>query len=88
MAISTGMTEGLYRNSVVALLAVENWRFLHPVRAGDTIRTEVEVVEKKPTSSSGHGLIVFRDHVYNQRNDKVFHIDKVTLIRKQPVTLA
>ena len=88
MSISTGMTEGLYRNSVVALLAVENGKFLAPMRAGDTIRTEVEVIEKKPTSSAEHGLIVFRDHVYNQRNEKVFQIDKVTLIRKQPVALA
>ena len=62
---------------------MEKGRFLHPVRAGDTIRTEVEVVEKKPTSSSEHGLIVFRDHVYNQRNELVFQNDKVTLLRRR-----
>src|SRR5215467_8936136 len=37
MAISTGMTESLFRTTVVALLGVERGRFLLPVRPGDTI---------------------------------------------------
>ena len=81
MAISTGQTEGLFRNTVVGLLGVERGRFLGPVRPGDTVTTEVEVREKRTTSRAGQGIVVFRDHLMNQRGDTVFEIDKTTLIR-------
>jgi len=53
------------------------------VRAGDTIRTEVEVVAKHETSAGDRGVVVFRDHVLNQRDETVFQIDKTTLIRRR-----
>jgi acyl dehydratase len=83
MSVSTAMTEGLFRHTVVALLGVERGRFLAPVRAGDTIRTEVEVLSRRETSNPAHGLVVFRDHVLNQRGEVVFQIDKTTLIRRR-----
>lgn len=84
MSVSTGMTESLYRTTMIALLAVDRGRFLAPVRAGDTIRTEVEVLSKRETSDPGRGLVVFRDHVLNQRDETVFQIDKTTLIQRRP----
>jgi acyl dehydratase len=86
MAISTGMTESLFRTTVVALLGVERGRFLSPVRPGDTITTEVEVLSKRETSNGAQGIVVFRDHVLNQRGETVFEIDKVTLIRRRDAT--
>ena len=47
MSVSTGMTESLFRNNIVALIAVERGRFYVPLRAGDTIKTDVIVVDKK-----------------------------------------
>jgi len=84
MSISTGMTESLFRTTILALLAVDRGRFLAPVRAGDTLRTEVEVLTKKETSDPGRGVVVFRDHVTNQRGELVFQVDKTTLIRRRP----
>jgi acyl dehydratase len=84
MAVSTGMTESLFRTTIVALLAVDRGRFLAPVRPGDTIRTEAEVVEKRETKDATRGIVVFRDHVLNQRGDTVFQIDKTTLIQRRP----
>jgi acyl dehydratase len=46
MTISTGMTESLFRTTVIVLLSVDRGRFLAPVRPGDTIRTEVEVLAR------------------------------------------
>lgn len=83
MAISTAMTEGLFRTTVIALLSLERGRFLAPVRPGDTITTEVEVLSKKETSDPTRGVVVFRDHVLNQRGELVFEIDKATLIRRR-----
>lgn len=86
MAVSTGMTESLFRTTIVALLAVDRGRFLAPVRPGDTITTEAEVVDKRETSDPTRGIVVFRDHVLNQRRETVFQIDKTTLIQRRPAS--
>ena len=83
MSFSTAMTESLFRTNVIALLAVDRGRFLVPVRPGDTIRTEVEVIEAKPTSDATRGIVVFRDHVFNQRDETAFQIDKTVLLRRK-----
>src|SRR5688572_11915442 len=84
MSISTAMTESLFRTTMISLLSVDNGRFLAPVRAGDTIRTEVEVLSRRETRDASRGVVVFRDHVSNQRNEVVFEIDKTTLIKRRP----
>ena len=86
MSISTGMTESLFRTTMDGLLAVDRGRFLAPVRPGDTVRTEVEVLEKKPTSNPKRGVVVFRDHLLNQRNETAYQIDKTVLILRQGAT--
>ena len=83
MSFSTAMTGDLFADSVVALVAIENARFLAMVRPGDSLRTEVEVLEKRDTSDPHRGIVVFRDHVYNQDGTEVFHNDKVTLLRRR-----
>ena len=68
MSFSTAMTGRLFANTVLGLLAVERGKFLKPVRPGDTIR----------------GIVVFRDHVINQRDETVFQMDKITLLKRRP----
>jgi 3-hydroxybutyryl-CoA dehydratase len=82
MSFSTAMTGDLFEDSVIALLAIENARFLAMVRPGDTLRTEVEVLQKRDTSKPDRGIVVFRDHVYNQDGTEVFRNDKVALLRR------
>jgi acyl dehydratase len=86
MTISTGMTERFFRDNVVAQLGVDNGRFLKVVRPGDTIRTEVEILDKKATSNDSRGVVVFRDEVYNQRNELVFRVDKTVLMKRRRET--
>jgi 3-hydroxybutyryl-CoA dehydratase len=86
MSISTAMTESLFRETVIALKSVDNGRFLLPVRPGDTIRTEVEVLTKRETSKPDRGVVVFRDHVLNQRREVVFQIDKTVLVQRRPAS--
>ena len=83
MSFSTAMTGDLFAQSVIALLAIEKAQFLAAVHPGDTIRTEVEVVEKRPTSKGDRGIVVFRDHVYNQDGTEVFRNDKIALLRRR-----
>ena len=84
MSFSTAMTGDLFTGTVIALVAIDHARFLAPVRPGDTIRTEVEVVEKRATSREDRGLVVFRDHVYNQHDQEVFCNDKTVLVKTLP----
>lgn len=84
MSFSSAMTGDLFSESLIALVGLERARFLAMVRPGDTLRTEVEVVEKRESSEQERGVIVFRDHVYNQRGVEVFCNDKITLIRRRP----
>lgn len=83
MSFSTAMTGDLFPETVIAMVALDNARFLAPVRPGDTIRTEVEVLEKRETSRADRGIVVFRDHVYNQHGQEVFSNDKTVLIRRR-----
>ena len=83
MSFSTAMTGDLFADSVIALMGIENARFLGMVRPGDSLRTEVEVVEKRATSKPDRGVVVFRDHVYNQDGAEVFCNDKIALIRRR-----
>ena len=40
-----------------------------------------EVLSKRETSKPDRGLVVFRDLVYNQRDELVFQMDKTVLMR-------
>ena len=85
MSIATAMTGRLFRESLIGLLGLENGKFLAPVYPGDSLLTEVEVIEKRPTSKAERGVVIFRDHVFNNRGVEVFQIDKITLISCRPV---
>lgn len=83
MSFSTAMTGDLFADSIIALLGIENARFLGMVRPGDTLRTEVEVLGKRDSGRPDRGVVVFRDHVYNQEGAEVFRNDKVALLRRR-----
>lgn len=84
MSFTTAMTGALFSESILGLIAIERARFLVPVRPGDTLRTEVEVVDKRLTFDGQKGVITFRDHVYNQSGKLVFQNDKIALIKCDP----
>ncbi|MGH8637679.1 MAG: MaoC family dehydratase [Burkholderiales bacterium] len=81
MSFSSAMTGDLFTDTVIALVGLDHARFLAPVRPGDTIRTECEVIDKRASSRSDRGVVVFRDHVYNQHDQEVFCNDKTVLVR-------
>jgi acyl dehydratase len=83
MSFATAMTGRLFADTLIGLVALERGRFLAPVHPGDTIRTVVEIIDKRTTSNPERGIIVFRDHVLNQDGTTVFQIDKTTLIKRR-----
>ena len=83
MSFTSAMTGDLFYASLIAMVGIERARFLAPVYPGDTLRTEVEVIEKRPSSRPDRGVVTFRDHVYNQHGAEVFCNDKIVLLRRR-----
>lgn len=59
IAIVTGMFDrlGIFEESALALLGIDEWRFRAPILVGDTIHMELEIAEKRLTSKGDRGII-------------------------------
>lgn len=86
MSFSTAMTESYFRTTVIAHVSSTDAVFHAPVRLGDTIATEFEVVSMQ-SSNDRSGRIVFRDRVTNQDGVLVYSVDKLSVISKRPVAI-
>jgi acyl dehydratase len=62
---------GLNDGTIVAMMGVDAWRAVAPVKHGDTIRAVAIVDELKLTSSGTRGIVTFRREVLNQRDETV-----------------
>ncbi len=71
LALGLGTRTGVFGDSVIAWLGLDEVRLPGPVFFGDTIRTSIEVVERRPTSKPGRGLTVLEYSVSNQRGEVV-----------------
>lgn len=53
--------------SIIAFLGLESWQFKAPIFIGDTISVNIEVVDKKPSSSKpDRGVVKFLLQIVNQ----------------------
>ena len=75
----------LYDDTLVAFLGFENLRFTKPVRAGDTIRARIKVIEKRESSKPDRGLMSRELNVLNQRNEVVQEAVQTFLLKRKPV---
>ena len=48
---------GINDGTLLALLQIDNWRMLDPVKHGDTIHMRSKVVDKRETSKSDRGIV-------------------------------
>jgi acyl dehydratase len=81
LSLAVGLFAPLVAGTTIALLEVSA-RFLKPVRIGDTIYVESEVVDKKPSEKYNGGIITFRHEVKNQRGEVVAVIDTKLLLAR------
>jgi acyl dehydratase len=67
MSCSIGLMEeaGLL-DDVVAFMAMEKLRYLAPVYIGDTLRVEVEFIDKKPGKDGRRSIIFYKFQTINQ----------------------
>lgn len=64
---------------------MDELRWLKPVRPGDAIRQQVEVLECRPSRSKpDRGLLVMRHDTLNQRDERVMTFTCMHLLRRRP----
>lgn len=85
LSLASGLTVRagiLSPKSLIAFYGMEGVRFTNPVRIGDTIRVEVEVVGKEEKGTN-KGLVTTRCVVKNQRDETVATMDMKVLVQKR-----
>jgi acyl dehydratase len=83
-ALSEGlvMQTGLIHGTGMAWLGGEV-RVVAPVLEGDTIRVEVEVVDKRETKKADRGIVTYRHRVLNQSDEVVLELKIQRMIRRK-----
>jgi acyl dehydratase len=86
MSVLVGLSVGhLTQGTIVANLGFSDVRFPRPVRHGDTVYGESEVVEKRLSRSRpGQGIVTFRHTARNQLGEIVAVVTRSTLMRTTP----
>ena len=86
MSVLVGLSVGhLTQGTIVANLAFDDVRFPGPVRLGDTIYGQTEVLDKRLSASRpGQGIVAFRHTAVNQHGDLVAFVTRRTLVRCRP----
>jgi acyl dehydratase len=54
-----------------------------PVLEGDTIRVEVEIVDKRETKKTDRGIVTYRHRVLNQKDELVLELTIQRMIRRK-----
>jgi acyl dehydratase len=75
---------GLFRVCGLGSPGLDELRWLRPVRPGDTIHSEVEVLEARPSRSKpGRGMLVMAFKIRNQRDEDVLTMRTLQLTRRR-----
>lgn len=84
MAFGLASRAGLMDGTVLGLLDIA-WKFLAPVRPGDTISAVVTVLDKRLTKKPDRGVVTLQLDVLNQRGETVqVGTAKVLVRRREP----
>lgn len=69
--------------TMIALVGIDKVRVKAPLRAGDTIKVEGEVIEKRETKSPDRGIIIHRSICRNQKQEIVAETETTHLVRRR-----
>ena len=86
-SLTFGMAEGLtvqtgiIHGTGLAFAGLDHMRLFGPVKIGDTIQVEIEVLDTKAVPQRGGGIFRYRQWVKNQRGEAIMEYDVARLIR-------
>ena len=84
-AVMAGLqyASGINDGTLLAMLGVDRWRLLAPVKHGDTVRMEITVLEKQPTSKPDRGIVRFKRRFLNQNEAVVQEMETTLMYRRR-----
>jgi acyl dehydratase len=65
-------------------LGVDNLRWMMPVRPGDTLRIEGELVGLTPSKTRPQGTVLIKWTLYNQRDEAVYTFTPIGIVPRRP----
>jgi acyl dehydratase len=73
LSVAMGLASriGVFESCSIALLGIDDWRFRRPLLIGDTVRCRVEILDARPTSRGGAGILRRRFTLLDQRDEVV-----------------
>jgi acyl dehydratase len=75
---------GVNDGTLLALLQIDGWRMLGPVKHGDTIRMHSRVVAKKESSKTDRGVVTFQRQCIKQDGTVAQEMTATFLYRRRP----
>lgn len=83
MAVGLVYLTGIYGDSILAWLGIENMRIPAPVKIGDTIRVHAKVKDKSETKDPKRGIIILSWEIKNQRDENVMTLDYILMVHRK-----
>lgn len=79
------LDEGVLAKCSIGAPGIDELRWLAPVRPGDTLHMEAEVIEIRPSSSKPHrGVVRFAYAAVNQRGETVMTLGVAQMVIRRP----
>ena len=86
IALATGMMHqlGVFEESAVAMLSLQEWKFLAPILVGQTLHLRMEILGKEAGSSPRTGRVARRLQMIDQNGQVVQDGLTDVLVKKRP----
>ena len=78
------MDTGLFHGSAMGSPGFDELRWLKPVRPGDTLHLEGEVVELVPSRTKPQGIARVKWTAYNQNGEAVYTFNPIAIVPTRP----
>jgi acyl dehydratase len=75
---------GLNDGTLLAVVGIDEWRMLKPVKHGDTVHLRSIVTSKKETSKPDRGIVAFKREFVNQRDEIVQSMTATFMYKRRP----
>jgi len=84
LAMASGLASHSPRVDTMAFLSILEWKFLHPIAFGDTIRVVTRVVALTPRSRGRRGVVTWHRRLVDARGKTLQEGMTQTLVRSKP----
>jgi acyl dehydratase len=86
LSVAMGLVAGtgVFEGSSIALLGIDDWRFVAPMHIGDTVKCRVEITATRLTSTQDRGVLHRRLTLLNQSDETVQAGDIGLMVKLRP----